>query len=125
MPPTKLVRAIAFAAAYMCRREANRNKETNSYQQRAALTTGKLDLQEQSKISRLRKTYMGSSETGPVVGLHALFKVAFGLLDEEAGLGTTRTAKHRIRDDAARLDGHLGAFERRHVCGDVFDLLLV
>ncbi len=31
-------------------------------------------------------TYMGSTEAGPVIGLHAVLEVAFGLVDEKAGL---------------------------------------
>lgn len=45
-------------------------------------------------------TYVSSTEAGPVIGLHAVLEVAFGLVDEKAGLGTAGTAENSIRDDA-------------------------
>lgn len=55
---------------------------------------------ESSSREQVEMTYMGSTEAGPVIGLHAVLEVAFGLVDEKAGLGTAGAAEHGIWDDA-------------------------
>lgn len=68
---------------------------------------------------------MCGSERGPIVGSHAMLKVALGLVDKEARLGAAGAAEHCIRNNAARCDRLLGALERRYICGDIFDRLLI
>lgn len=70
-----------------------------------------------------RATYMRRRQRRKVVRAHRRLKVRLDLLDKIARLRAARTAKDGIRHRTARGQRLLRAGKRRHVRGDVLQLL--